>query len=316
MIRIHGLRHVYPGGRKTSPRIAIHALDLAVAKGEFCVLSGPNGSGKSTLFRILCGLMRPSAGTIHIDGADLFAEPAKVRRALGVVFQSPALDKHLTVAENLKLHANLYGITGKLFAERREAALAWSNLKDRLADKVETLSGGLARQVELAKSLLPRPSILLLDEPTTGLDPTSRRSFLEALTRLQRELSMTVLMTSHVFAEAEGVDRVAIMKDGRLIAHDSPKALTSALGHEVIVITALDPAKLCAALVDELGLEAKLYGDEVRLVECNGAAALPVIEKILGRFRLEITSLAIKQPTLDDVFVHHTGKSEETSCSE
>ena len=211
-------------------------------EGEFAILSGPNGSGKTTLFRILCGMIRPSAGTIRVAGHDLLAAPAAARRELGVVFQNPAVDKHLTVDENLRLHAALYGLARSEFAARRDEALAWSELKNRLDDKVIALSGGLARQVELAKCLLTRPSVLLLDEPTTGLDPASRRHFLDALRTLQKSRGMTVLMTTHIFAEAEDADRVAIMKAGRLLAYDTPQALHALLGREMVVATSRDAA--------------------------------------------------------------------------
>lgn len=141
MIVIQDLTHVYPGSRKNGPRKALDALTLSVREGEFAILSGPNGSGKSTLFRILCGLALPSAGTVHVGGFDLFTEPAKVRGILGVVFQNPAVDKQLSVAENIRLHADLYGITGAEFAARRDEALAWTDLGDRLDQKVETLTG-------------------------------------------------------------------------------------------------------------------------------------------------------------------------------
>ena len=236
MIQIENLSHVYPASRKTPARKAIDGLTLTVEEGQFCILSGPNGSGKSTLFRILCGMAYPSSGTIRIGGYDLLKEPAKARAQMGVVFQSPAVDKHLSVAENLKLHADLHGLSGRDLYERTDEALGWTDLKDRQNDKVMTLSGGLARQVELAKCLLTRPRLLLLDEPTTGLDPASRRNFVDALHKIQRGRQMTVLMTSHIFSEAEDADRVAIMKGGVLLANDSPQALRGQLGREMVVV--------------------------------------------------------------------------------
>jgi ABC-2 type transport system ATP-binding protein len=309
MIRIQSLTHVYPAGRKVAARIAVDDLTLSVGEGEFAILSGPNGSGKSTLFRILCGLALPSKGSVTIGGFDLFAEAAKVRRILGVVFQSPAVDKHLSVAENIRIHADLYGITGADFRARRDEGLAWTDLGDRLDQRVETLSGGLARQVELAKVLMTRPRVLLLDEPTTGLDPGSRRNFLDALHRLQREKGITVLMTSHVFAEAENVDRVAIMKDGKLLAYDSPQALKARIGTEMVVVQPADPETFAQKLRDELGLAVRRHGDELRLEETENGEGLPLLERIVERWRPEIRSISIKQPDLDDVFVHVTGRA-------
>jgi ABC-2 type transport system ATP-binding protein len=311
MINISHLSHVYPGTRKSPPRMAIDDLSLVIDDGEFCILSGPNGSGKSTLFRILCGMALPSSGTISVGGFDLLAEPAKARAQMAVVFQSPAVDKHLSVAENLRLQATLYGLKGSDYKERLAEAVGWTDLKDRLADKVDTLSGGLARQVELAKCLLTRPSILLLDEPTTGLDPSSRRNFIAALHKIQRGRKMTVLMTSHIFSEAEDADRVAIMKGGRLLALDSPQDLRAKLGREMVVVQSRQAESLEAKIRADLGLKTRQYGDEIRLEETSNGDSLPVLEQLLARYRADIDSIAIKQPTLEDVFIHMTGKTAE-----
>lgn len=313
MIDIRHLTHVYPGTRKQPPRQALSDLSLSVREGEFCILSGPNGSGKSTLFRILCGMTLPSAGSVTIAGADLLREPHKVREAMAVVFQSPAVDKHLSVLENLRIHGDLYGLRGAAFRGRLDEALGWSDVKDRLEHRVDTLSGGMQRQVELAKCLLTRPRILLLDEPTTGLDPNSRRNFLDALAALQKGRGMTVLMTSHVFSEAEDVDRVAIMKGGVLLAHDSPQALRALLGREMLVVQAKDPEGMCAHLRRDMGLHVRRYGDELRLEETENGESLPILERVVSRYRDGIVSIAIKQPTLDDVFVHVTTNGEVVS---
>ena len=317
MIDIRSLTHTYPASRKQAPRTALDSLSLRVGQGEFAILSGPNGSGKSTLFRILCGLALPSAGTVSIGGFDLFKEPEKVRRILGVVFQNPAVDKHLSVAENLRLHADLYGIGRADFPRLRDEALGWSDLGNRLDQKVDTLSGGLARQVELAKVLLTRPQVLLLDEPTTGLDPASRRNFLAALQKLQRERAMTVLMTSHVFSEAEDVDRVAIMREGKLLAYDSPQALTAMIGTEMVVVQPLyDADALAQSLRDQLGLAVRRHGDELRLEETENGAGLPMLESILERWRGQIRSISIRQPDLEDVFVHVTSRAPAQSVED
>lgn len=309
MIAIQNLTHVYPGSRKTPPRTAIDDLSLTIGEGQFCILSGPNGSGKSTLFRILCGMCYPTSGQISIGGHDLLRDPAKARAQMAVVFQSPAVDKHLSVQENLKLHADLYGLSAADFAARCPEALDWSDLGSRLNDKVDTLSGGLARQVELAKCLLTRPSILLLDEPTTGLDPASRRNFVEALHAIQRKRRMTVLMTSHIFSEAEDADRVAIMKGGRLLAYDSPQTLRAGLGREMVVVQSRQPEALETAITADLGYRLRRHGDELRLEETDNGASLPILESLLSRYRDRIDSIAIKQPALEDVFIHLTGKA-------
>jgi ABC-2 type transport system ATP-binding protein len=308
MIDIAHLTHIYPATRHSPARRALADLSLTIAAGSFCILSGPNGSGKSTLFRILTGMTLPSSGSVRLGGIDLLRQPAEARRRMGVVFQSPAVDKHLSVMENLRLHAALYDIKRAEFDRRLEDALEWSDLKDRLADRVDHLSGGLARQVELTKALLTKPEFLLLDEPTTGLDPASRRNFVNQLHGLQRQRQMTVLMTSHVFSEAEEVDQVAIMKDGHLLANDRPAALRAALGREMVVVQSRTAERLEATIRRELGLTTRRHGDEIRLEETTNGASLPLLEQLLSRYRADIDSIAIKQPTLEDVFIHLTGK--------
>jgi ABC-2 type transport system ATP-binding protein len=308
MIDIQHLTHLYPATRHSPARKALSDLTLTVERGRFCILSGPNGSGKSTLFRILAGMALPSGGSIAIGGIDLFRDPAKARARMAVVFQSPAVDKHLSVMENLRLHAALYGLSRAELEKRLPEALEWSDLDDRLKDRVDSLSGGLARQVELAKALLTRPELLLLDEPTTGLDPASRRNFVATLQTIQRRREMTVLMTSHVFSEAEDADQVAILKTGELLANDTPAALRAALGREMVVVQSRAAENLERRITAELGYAAQRHGEEIRLEETANGASLPVLEKLLERYRAEIDSIAIKQPTLEDVFIHLTGK--------
>lgn len=311
MIVVRDLFHTYPGTRRQPPRMALRNLNLSVDSGTFCILSGPNGSGKSSLFRILCGLSYPSSGSVTVGGHDLLANPAAIRTITGVVFQSPALDKQLSVQENLKLHADLHGLGKAEYTDRRMDALAWTDLADRLDDRVETLSGGLARQAELAKCLLIRPRILLLDEPTTGLDPASRRSFLQALRQVQKRAGMTVLMTSHVFSDADYADSMAVMHNGHLLAHDSPKALKARIGTAMVVITARDPESFAAVLNSEFGEHPWRYGDELRIDNANPDKAATLISSILGRYSADIISVGVRQPDLEDVFVYITGKGSD-----
>ncbi|MBE1236929.1 ABC transporter ATP-binding protein [Phaeovibrio sulfidiphilus] len=316
MIRIRGLSYVYALGRSREGRTALDGLDLDIAAGTMTILAGPNGSGKSTLFRLLSGLALPSRGSVEIGGFDLFAAPAQARALLGVVFQSPALDRHLSVEENLSLHGALFGLRGRVLRDRIRESLSWSGLTDRLPDRVGTLSGGLARQVELAKALMSAPSVLLLDEPTTGLDPAARRSFLEQLARLKREREMTILMTSHVFSEAENADRVAILSQGRLLAHDTPAALCGRLGRNVLVVNTPSEERaraLLPSVAERLGHSCVLCGSEIRLELGRDEPPVPLIDAVLDSFRDEITGVAVREPTLDDVFVHLTGAGPGTS---
>ncbi len=303
MIILDQLTHIHPGGRRV-----LDALSLHVRTGEFCVLSGVNGAGKSTLFRILCGLLRPSAGRAVLDGKDLRTDLDGVRRVLGVVFQNPAVDRRLTVLENLRLHAGLYGIRGRDFETRLEETLGWSELADRLSDRVGILSGGLSRQVELVKSLLTRPRILLLDEPTTGLDPASRHNFLATLRRLQQGTNMTILMTSHIFSEAASADRMAVLQNGVILACDSPAVLKARLGQDLLVIDAVDAAGLEEALRTTLKRGVQRIGDEIRVEVGDSSEGLALMETIVGSHRAAIRGISLKQPTMEDVFIHLTGK--------
>ncbi|MBF0341586.1 MAG: ABC transporter ATP-binding protein [Magnetococcales bacterium] len=313
-VAIHRLGHCYPGGRKQPPRVALNGIDLLIPQGAFFVLTGPNGSGKSTLFRILCGLARPSTGTIHLHGHDLIATPNAARASMGVVFQKPALDKHLTVMENFRIHADLHAIPGHLFAQRVRDALPWSDLGERLGERVETLSGGLARQAELVKVLLHEPRLLLLDEPTVGLDPGGRLAFMATLQRLQKKRGVTILMTSHIFAEAEKADLVAILRQGQLLAADSPARLSARLGQELLVIQGEDLQTMAKALTDLPGLAVQLQNHELRV---RGENLLQIMATLLKDHRERIHTLAIKQPSLEDLYIHLTGRAltlDEEEC--
>ncbi|MBF0628521.1 MAG: ABC transporter ATP-binding protein [Magnetococcales bacterium] len=305
-VAIRQLGHCYPGRRRQASRVALERLDLVIPHGAFFVLTGPNGSGKSTLFKILCGLTRPSTGTIHIHGHDLIAHPNQARRDMGVVFQKPALDKHLTVLENFRIHADLYDIPPAVFAQRLHEALPWSDLQTRLNERVETLSGGLARQAELVKVLLHDPRLLILDEPTVGLDPGGRLAFMSTLLRLQKKRGVTILMTSHIFAEAEQADLVAILRQGRLLAMDTPARLTAQLGNEILIVQGEHPEALAAALADHPELHMQIQNHELRI---QGQDLLQRMADLLRDHRALVHSLSIKQPTLEDVYIHLTGRA-------
>ncbi|MBF0213643.1 MAG: ABC transporter ATP-binding protein [Magnetococcales bacterium] len=301
---IRQLGHCYPGRRRQPPRKALDGLDLVIPAGRFFVLTGPNGSGKSTLFKILCGLTRPSTGSIHLLGHDLILDPQTARGGMGVVFQKPALDKHLTVEENLRIHADLHDIPPDLFRARLQAALPWSDLRDRLGERVETLSGGLARQAELVKVLLHEPALLLLDEPTAGLDPGGRLAFMATLQRLQKKRGVTILMTSHLFSEAEKADLVGILRHGKLLAMDHPTQLSQRLGAEILVIQGEGLEPVAQALSGDPGLTWQLHDHELRV---QGQDLLQLMAELLKAHRERIHTLAIKQPTLEDFYIHLTG---------
>src|SRR5271156_2737536 len=223
-IVLDGLTHNY------GERLALDQLSFEVKAGELFGLLGPNGSGKTTLFRILSTLMTPTGGNASIQGFDVAREPNKVRQQIGIVFQARSVDIKLTVAENLKHQGNLYGLSGKFLKSRIDDVLNRVGLLDRKGDFVETLSGGMQRRVELAKGLIHSPSVLLLDEPSTGLDPGARRDLWQYLEMLRDEENVAILVTTHLMEEAEHCDRLAILNEGKLVALGSPFDLKSQIG--------------------------------------------------------------------------------------
>lgn len=288
-------------------RRALDGISLEVRRGELFCLLGPNGGGKSTLFRILATLSLPDAGSADIAGHDVVTDAAAVRARLGVVFQSPSLDGKLTILENLRCGGALYGLKGAELESRITEAAKALNLTDRMGDIVETLSGGLQRRAEIAKCLLIRPEVLLLDEPSTGLDPGARIDLWAALETLRAEHGVTALCTTHLMEEAARADRVGIVSNGRLVALGTPSELTSAIGGDVISLGVSKEAgadQLAKKIAEKTGIPATVVEGEVR-IEHREAYALAA--RIAGEFPAEITSLRIAKPTLEDVFIARTG---------
>ncbi len=298
-LRTHELTHRY------GERVALDRVSLTVAPRAIFGLLGPNGGGKTTLFRILSTLVRPTSGSAEILGLDLLHEAGALRRRIGVVFQAPSLDKKLKVRENLAHQGRLYGIAGATLRERIDHLLLEFNLRDRANDLVETLSGGLQRRVEIAKSLLHRPELLLLDEPSTGLDPGARIDLWQTLYRLRDQQGVTVLLTTHLMEEAERCDRVAIIDRGKIVACNTPDALRAEIGGEVISARTKDATSLGERIAASLGVEVSVLNDEVRIEHPEGAA---FITKLVGAFPGEIDSVTLAKPTLEDVFIARTGR--------
>jgi ABC-2 type transport system ATP-binding protein len=292
-------------GRSFGPRVALSDVTLTVGEGEMFALLGPNGSGKTTLFRILSTLLAPTAGTARVGGHDVSAAPMDVRHHLGVVFQSPALDPQLTVAENLRCAGNLYGLSGGDLEERLRAAAEALEVTDRLDDRVQTLSGGLQRRVEVAKSLLPRPRVLLLDEPSTGLDPAARAGLRAVLGKLRRESGVTIVMTTHLLDEAEVCDRVAILHRGRLIACETPAALRARLGQDVAVLSGPDPEALAGRVRAAFGWPAMVRDGKVRVEIPRGE---DTATRLFAAFGPAADAVTVGRPTLEDVFLELTGE--------
>lgn len=297
-IHVRGLRHVY------GDHVAIEQLDLDVHAGQAYALVGPNGGGKTTLFRILSTLMRPQCGIVQICGESVTDRLFLVRRWLGVVFQSPAVDPKLTVDENLTQQGALYGLRGADLAERKSEVLQHLGLSERRHDFVETLSGGLKRRVDLAKGILHHPRILLLDEPTTGLDPGARRDFWEYLAGLRADFGTTVLLTTHLLEEAEKAERIGILHQGKMVAEGRPDELKSELGSEWVVIETERPEQLATNIRERHSWDARVVDGRVRLEITDGRECT---HQLLGEFPDEIQTLTIGKPTLEDVFISKTG---------
>jgi ABC-2 type transport system ATP-binding protein len=291
--------------RRFGARPALDDVSFAVAPGEMVAVLGPNGSGKTTLFRILATLLPATGGDALIFGRSVASDAGGVRRRIGVVFQKPSLDSRLTVLENLIHHGHLHGLSGKDLRDRCSAMLSSLGVADRAGDLVLSLSGGLARRVELAKGLIHRPDLLLLDEPNTGLDPTARRDFISLLDGLKKREGVTVLLTTHFLEEADRSDRVVILDRGRLVADGAPASLRSRIGGDVVTLSAPDPARLRDDIASRFGVSAVEVHGDLR-VETRGGHEF--IRNVVEAFPDAITSAAFGRPTLEDLFIHLTGR--------
>ena len=285
-------------------RLALNALSLAVREAEVFALLGPNGGGKTTLFRVLSTLVPPQDGTVHIFGLHVRRCPTEVRGLIGVVFQSPSLDKKLTVAENIACQAALYGVHGAELRQREQQLLQRLQIADRARDLVETLSGGLRRRVELAKCMIHRPRLLLLDEPSTGLDPGARSDLWKELENLRTQFGVTVVLTTHLLEEADKADRIAILNHGQLAALDTPAALRAEVGQATISIQTGQPDQLAAEIKARYGWESTVVDGSLRLEHAQGASA---VAQLAEAFADRIDAITLGKPTLEDVFIAKTG---------
>ncbi len=309
-IDIAGLTHQYePAGKP-----ALDDLSLNIAAGTLFGILGPNGGGKTTLFRILTTLLRPTrAQHVRLLGHDVLTQPQAARTQLGVVFQMPSLDGQLTVRENLQHHGHLFGLCGRELEQRINESLAHFGLTDRTGDLTGKLSGGQRRRVEIAKALLPKPRLLLLDEPSTGLDPAARRDLWQLLRDLHQQSKVTVILTTHFMEEADRCHELAVLHEGKLVRTGSPASLKSNIGGDVITFTPTR-ADDAVMLVDEITTrfgpwseqtQPKLIDGVIRLEHNHGAQ---LAATITSTFTGRITALSVSQPTLEDVFLHATGR--------
>jgi ABC-2 type transport system ATP-binding protein len=283
---------------------AVSGIDFDVAAGEIFGFLGPNGAGKTTTIAMLCTLARPTGGTARVAGHDVATERDDVRRNIGLVFQDTTLDGYLTAEQNLRLHAELYGVPRAVVPGRMRQVLEMVGLWERRGSRVATFSGGMKRRLEIARGLLHSPRVLFLDEPTIGLDPQTRSSIWRYIRELKAAEDITIFLTTHYMDEAEWCDRIAIMDSGRIIVLDTPEVLKARVARDRVQITTDDDAAAIEALRERFGLEAAVAEGLVTFAVEAGEQFVPRLFSELG---MPIRSVSVSRPSLDDVFMSYTG---------
>src|SRR6059058_208190 len=283
---------------------AVRGVSFEVERGEVFGFLGPNGAGKTTTIHMLCTLARPTGGRARVAGHDVAEERDDVRRNIGLVFQDPTLDGYLTAEQNLRLHAELYGVRSDLVVPRMEQVLRMVGLWDRKDHPVGTYSGGMRRRLEIARGLMHSPRVLFLDEPTIGLDPQTRRSIWTYIRELKEREEITIFMTTHYMDEAEWCDRIAIMDNGEIVALDDPETLKAQVGTDRVTIHTDDNEAAIEALAERFEIEARITEGAVTFGVPRGEEFVPRLFAELG---IPIRAVNVSRPTLDDVFMSYTG---------
>jgi ABC-2 type transport system ATP-binding protein len=285
---------------------AVRGIGFEVEEGETFGFLGPNGAGKTTTISVLCTLARPTGGTASVGGFDVVVHPAEVRRRIGLVFQDTTLDDYLTAEENLRFHAELYGVPREEASDRIRGVLEMVELWERRRSVVATFSGGMKRRLEIARGLLHSPRVLFLDEPTIGLDPQTRAHIWSYIEELKARERITIFLTTHYMDEAEHCDRIAIIDDGRIVALDTPEALKSSVGRDRVEIRTADDATAIRELQERFDLEATLSEGAVRIYVPRGDEFVP---RLFAELSVSVSSVNVAHPTLDDVFMSYTGRT-------
>ncbi|MEN3281032.1 MAG: type transport system ATP-binding protein [Solirubrobacteraceae bacterium] len=285
---------------------AVRGVSFDVAAGEVFGFLGPNGAGKTTTINMLCTLTKPTGGSARVAGHDVVSERDDVRRNIGLVFQDPTLDGYLTAEQNLRLHAELYGVDRTLVPARMRQVLEMVGLWERKDTPVRTFSGGMRRRLEIARGFMHSPRVLFLDEPTIGLDPQTRSSIWRYIRQLKEAEEITIFMTTHYMDEAEFCDRIAIMDRGEIVALDTPAALKAQVGADRVRIQTEDDDAAIAAIAGRFGLEAQIAEGAVTFFVPSGEEFVPRLFAELG---VPIRSVSVSRPTLDDVFMSYTGST-------
>jgi ABC-2 type transport system ATP-binding protein len=283
---------------------AVKGVEFDVATGEVFGFLGPNGAGKTTTISMLCTLVTPTAGSATVAGHDVVRERNDVRRNIGLVFQDPTLDNYLSAEENLKLHAELYGLRRSVVAPRLRQVLEMVGLWERRESVVGTFSGGMRRRLEIARGMMHSPRVLFLDEPTIGLDPQTRRSIWTYIRELKEREAITIFMTTHYMDEAEWCDRIAIMDNGQIVALEAPEKLKAGVGKDRVTLHVEDDEAAIAALAERFGIEARRSEGAISFGVAGGEEFVPRLFAELG---VPIQGVSVHRPTLDDVFMSFTG---------
>ena len=285
---------------------AVRGIGFEVAPGETFGFLGPNGAGKSTTIKILCTLAAPTSGTARVAGYDVVKNRDTVRRNIGLVFQDPTLDSYLTGEQNLRFHADLYGVPRQQLAPRMRQVLEMVGLWDRRQAVVATYSGGMKRRLEIARGLLHAPRVLFLDEPTVGLDPQTRSSIWEYINDLKQREDITIFLTTHYMDEAENCDRIAIIDHGKIVAIDTPENLKASVGKDRVQIRTADDQTAIAELKELFEIEAAIHDGMVTFNVESGEQFVPRLFEGLSQ---QIKAVSVSRPSLDDVFMSYTGKT-------
>jgi ABC-2 type transport system ATP-binding protein len=285
---------------------AVRGIDFAVAPGEIFGFLGPNGAGKSTTISMLCTLVKPTGGSATVAGFDVNSQRDAVRRNIGLVFQDTTLDTYLTAEQNMRLHAELYGVARELVAPRMQQVLEMVGLWERRRSAVATFSGGMKRRLEIARGLMHSPRVLFLDEPTVGLDPQTRSSIWTYIRELKGAEDITIFLTTHYMDEAEYCDRIAIMDKGVIVVLDTPDALKASVGHDRVTLQTDDNAAAIAAIAERFDITAQVSEGAVAFGVPHGELFVP---RLFAELDVPIRSVSVSRPSLDDVFMSYTGST-------
>jgi ABC-2 type transport system ATP-binding protein len=289
---------------------AVDKLNIKVDQGEIFGLLGPNGAGKTTTISMLCTILRPTSGTAKVNGYDVVKNAKQVRKSIGIVFQDPSIDDRLTGRENLRMHADLYGVPPSEQNTKIDEVLKLVELEARADDIMRTYSGGMRRRLEIARGLIHYPKVLFLDEPTIGLDPQTREHIWSYIQELKQTHEITIILTTHYMEEADKLsDRVGIIDYGKIITLDTPSKLKEALQGDVVVIKTHDAEKLSSLIAKDLNIKgARVTEEGLELTVPNGKALLPRIIDAATSNGMVVDAVSVREPSLEDVFIHYTGR--------